>query len=180
MRRPEPVDNERFFLPDEIIVSKTDLKGIMTYVNPVFCRVACYTEAELLGKNHNLIRHPDMPRGVFKFLWDRIQAGHEVFAYVKNLCKTGEYYWVLAHVTPTFGPKGEIVGYHSNRRVPAREAIAAVEPVYRDLIALEAKIPNPKKAAVAGMQAIVDLVVGAGFPSYDAFVFSIINARRAA
>lgn len=179
--KPVPNDTERFFLPSEIIVSKTDLKGRMTYVNRVFCSVAGYTEGELLGKPHNLIRHPDMPRGVFKLLWDRLEDGHEVFAYVKNMCKGGEFYWVLAHVTPTFGASGEIVGYHSNRRVPARESIAAVESVYRDLMALEAKYSNPKEAAAAGMQAILKLVKSAGFPSYDAFVFSIINsARRAA
>lgn len=179
--KPVPNDTERFFLPSEIIVSKTDLKGRMTYVNRVFCNIAGYTEAELLGKPHNLIRHPDMPRGVFKLLWERLEAGHEVFAYVKNMCKGGEYYWVLAHVTPTFGASGEIVSYHSNRRVPARESIAAVEAVYRDLLALEAKYSNPKEAAAAGMQAILKLVESAGFASYDAFVFSIINsARRAA
>lgn len=178
--RPAPNSTERFFLPSEIIVSKTDLKGRMTYVNRVFCKVASFTEGELLGKPHNLIRHPDMPRGVFKLLWDRLEAGHEVFAYVKNMCKGGEFYWVLAHVTPTYGESGEIVGYHSNRRVPAREAIAAVEGVYRDLMTLEAGFSNPKEAAAAGMQAVLDLVQSAGFRSYDEFIFSIINSTRRA
>ena len=182
MTRPTraPSGKEVFWPDEDIIVSKTDLKGKMTYVNSVFCQVSGYEESELLGKPHNLIRHPDMPRGVFKLLWDRIQAGHEVFAYVKNLCKGGEYYWVLAHVTPTLGPNGAILGYHSNRRVPSREAISAVESVYGELLALEAKISNPKRAAEAGMKAVLDLVESAGFPSYDAFVFSIINARRVA
>ena len=178
--RPKPNGQERFFDRDEIIVSKTDLKGRMTYVNRVFCRVAGYTEAELLGKPHNIIRHPDMPRGAFKLLWNQIQSGHEIFAYVKNLCKDGSHYWVLAHVTPTFNDSGQIISYHSNRRVPSRKAITAVEKVYQATLSVEYGFSNPKKAAEAGLQFLIDQVAESGFSSYDEFVFSIINQRRAA
>ena len=95
---------ERFFDKDEIIVSKTDLKGRMTYCNDVFLRIAGYTEQELLGQPHSIIRHPDMPRCVFKLLWDTIGAGKEIFAYVINRAKNGDHYWVLAHVTPSRDP----------------------------------------------------------------------------
>ena len=121
LRRPvRPTGVERTFGQDEIIVSKTDLKGRITYANRVFLQVAGYTEREVLGAPHSLIRHPDMPRSVFQLLWDTIQGGREVFAYVVNLAKNGDHYWVLAHVTPTFDDAGKIVGYHSMRRLPAR------------------------------------------------------------
>ena len=104
MREPtiRPTAVERTFKEDEIIVSKTDLKGIITYANRTFLEVAMYSEDEVLGQPHSLIRHPDMPRCVFKLLWDTIQGGEEIFAYVKNMAKNGDYYWVFAHVTPTF------------------------------------------------------------------------------
>lgn len=114
---------EKSFGKDEIIVSKTDLKGRITYVNRVFMSVAGYEEDELLGEPHSLIRHPDMPRCVFKLLWDTIQAKNEIFAYVINRCKNGDHYWVHAHVTPNFDAQGAVVGYHSNRRVPDRRIV---------------------------------------------------------
>ena len=114
--RPHLTGVERTFGDDEIIVSKTDTKGRITYANRVFQQVAGYTEDELLGKAHSIVRHPDMPRCVFKFLWDTIGAGNEVFAYVLNKAKNGDHYWVFAHVTPTFDDHGRIISYHSNRR----------------------------------------------------------------
>lgn len=139
---------ERVLAPDEIIVSKTDLGGRITYANRVFQRISGYSEAELLGAPHSLVRHPDMPRGVFQLLWETIEAGEELFAYVVNRAKNGDHYWVLAHVTPTFDARGTIIGYHSNRRAPARKAIETVLPVYRELCALEAACADRKEAMV--------------------------------
>lgn len=92
--------------PDELrfdenlfIVSKTDLKGNITYANDLFIEISGYTEKELIGAPHNILRHKDMPRAVFKLLWDKIQKGEEIFAYVKNRAKSGKYYWVHAYVT---------------------------------------------------------------------------------
>jgi PAS domain S-box-containing protein len=118
---------ERTFGEDEIIVTKTDPKGRITYANDVFLRVAGYTEAEVLGKAHNLVRHPEMPRCVFKYLWDTIASGEEVFAYVLNRARNGDHYWVFAHVTPTFDQHNRIVAYHSNRRSPSREAVGMIQ-----------------------------------------------------
>ncbi len=112
---------ERFFDQDEIIVSKTDLKGHIQYANRVFMRVGAFEDREVMGAPHSILRHPDMPRCVFKLLWDRIQEGHELFAYVLNRANNGDHYWVLAHVTPSFDGSGNLNGYHSNRRVPNRE-----------------------------------------------------------
>ena len=108
MARPEPTGKERTFSDDEIIVSKTDPKGRLTYVNDVFCKVGLYSEDELVGQPHSIVRHPDMPRSIFALLWERIRAGREIFAYVKNMAKNGDYYWVLAHVTPSYDGNGQI------------------------------------------------------------------------
>ena len=115
--------HERFFDPTEPIVSKTDTKGRITYANAVFRHIADYSEEELLGAPHSILRHPDMPRCVFKLLWDTISTGNEIFAYVINRAKNGDHYWVFAHVTPSFDKTGKIISYHSSRRVPRRDAI---------------------------------------------------------
>src|SRR5476649_17918 len=100
---------ERTFGDDEIIVTKTDTKGRITYANDVFLRVSAYPETEMLGQPHSMIRHPDIPRCVFKLLWDELEARREIFAYVLNLAGDGAHYWVLAHVTPSVGSDGRVV-----------------------------------------------------------------------
>ncbi len=163
---------ETFFADDEIIVSKTDPNGRLTYVNDVFLKVSGFTEDELIGQQHSIIRHPEMPRTVFKLLWDTIGEKSEIFAYVKNRCKNGDHYWVLAHVTPTYDNRRAVIGYHSSRRVPRREAIAAVEPIYRALSAEENRHADRKKALVAATQTLNDLLTEKGM-RYDEFVLSL-------
>ncbi|CAA7623464.1 PAS domain-containing protein [Magnetospirillum sp. UT-4] len=163
---------ERHFGTDEIIVSKTDTKGRITYANDVFMRVAGYTEREVLGQPHSIIRHPAMPRCVFKLLWDTIEAGDECFAYVVNRCKNGDHYWVLAHVTPTFDAARSIVSYHSSRRNPPREAVAKAEGLYRELAAIEAAADDRKAGMEAAFLALIDRLHAAGL-RYDEFVFTL-------
>ena len=163
---------ERFFEPDEIIVSKTDLKGCITYANEVFMHISGFIEPELLGKNHNIIRHPDMPRCVFKFLWDTIQARKEIFAYVINRCKNGDHYWVFAHITPSFDHAGRLAGYHSNRRVPTREAIDQITPIYTELLNEEKKHKNPRKQWEASLPMLVAKLDGLGI-TYDELMFTL-------
>jgi len=169
-RRPSGV--EAFFDREEIIVSKTDARGRITYANHVFLRVAGYTEAEILGQPHSCIRHPDMPRCVFKLLWDTIQRGDEVFAYVVNMAKNGDHYWVLAHVTPTFDKSGQIIGYHSNRRCPDRSAVDAIRPIYAALLDAERGFATKADAIASSTKVLVDTLAKAGV-SYEAFVFSL-------
>lgn len=163
---------ERSFGTDEIIVSKTDPKGRIIYANEVFLRLAGYSEAEIIGQPHSIIRHPAMPRCVFKLLWDTIQAGQEIFAYVLNRSKNGDHYWVLAHVTPTFDAQGNIVSYHSNRRSPRREAVAKAETLYRDLLAVEAAAEDRKQGMENSFKVLVDKLQALGVP-YDEFVFAL-------
>ncbi len=170
---------ERHFGRDEIIVTKTDLQGRITYANDVFCRVAALDEREAVGQPHNLIRHPDMPGGVFALLWDRIQAGQEIFGYVLNLAADGRHYWVFAHVTPTFGRDGAIVGYHSNRRAASRHAIDVITPVYRDVRAAEHRAGGGSVAAARAGAAALEERLGDLGPAYDRFVWDLARAAAA-
>lgn len=164
---------EQFFDENELIVSKTDLKGRLTYCNDVFLRIAGYSEKECLGEPHSMIRHPEMPRCVFGLLWETIQDGREIFAYVVNRCKNGDHYWVNAHVTPSRDGSGNIVGYHSNRRVPDRDILTnTIMPLYQDLLAEEARHSNRK----TGMQSSTDMVtklLSERNVAYDEFVATL-------
>ena len=134
-----PTAVERVMREDDFIVSKTDLTGRIIYGNRIFIEFSGYTERELLGAQHNIIRHPDMPRGVFKLLWDTIQAKEECFAYVKNMAKDGSYYWVYANVTPNYDRDGQVTGYFSVRRKPSAEGVRTLAEIYRAMLDIERK-----------------------------------------
>lgn len=176
MRRTEivPTGVEHQLGWDEIIVSKTDPQGHLLYINDVFVEISKYAEAELIGQPHSIVRHPEMPRSVFKLLWETIATGQELFAYIVNLSKDGGHYWVLAHVTPTFDANGAIVGYHSNRRAPARAAIAQIEDLYRTILRAENSAGSTPAALEAGTQALNDALEQRGL-SYDEFVWNLTN-----
>ncbi|UFH58797.1 PAS domain-containing protein [Sulfurovum mangrovi] len=135
MQRPEPIDEE-FKFEEGLIVSSTDLKGIITYANRKFCEIANYSRGELIGKNHNMVRHPDMPKAAFQELWDTIKSGKEWTGIVKNLRKDGRYYWVYSHITP-IEKNGEIIGYTAARRPASQTEINEVIPLYKDLLEKE-------------------------------------------
>jgi PAS domain S-box-containing protein len=174
MARPTiaPTGVERFLPDNGMIVSKTDTRGIITYANRLFLDVAGYANSEAIGKPHNIVRHPDMPRCVFKLLWDRIANGQEIFAYVVNMAKNGDHYWVFAHATPSYDDAGNVTGYHSNRRCPRRAAIAAIEPLYRQLVAKEAQHRSPKEGLAASEAMLAGILKDKGV-DYDQFVFSL-------
>lgn len=153
---------------DDLIVSKTDPKGRITYANRRFMEIAGYAEPELLGQPHNIIRHPDMPRGVFRFLWQTLQSGEEFFGYVKNKTATNGYYWVFANITPDYTSGSQLAGYFSVRRRPNRAALAQVNDWYRQMRAIEAKQSSPK-AAEASMQWLLEQVDRQGM-SYKGLV----------
>ena len=163
---------ERTFDADELIVSKTDLKGRITYANRVFLRIADYTEDEVLGQPHSIIRHPHMPRCVFQLLWERIQAGREIFAYVVNAAKNGDHYWVIAHVTPSFDGDNKVAGFHSNRRRPSPKQISAIKPVYDALLTEEKRVED-RRAGLAASSALFKQMLEKKGVEYDAFVLSI-------
>lgn len=169
----QPSGKERHFKPEELIVSKTDLKGRITYANEVFLRLSDYTEKEVLGQPHSLIRHPDMPRCVFKLLWDQIEAGNEIFAYVINMGKKGDHYWVYAHVTPTFDANHKVIGYHSNRRVADPKVLSdKIIPLYAELRKIEESTSNRKDGMHAASDALAKKLSDAGM-AYDKFIQSL-------
>ena len=172
MSRQQITGIERHFAADEFIVSKTDAKGFITYVNDVFLRIADYRVEEVVGKPHNLIRHSWMPRCIFKLLWERIQSGEEILAYVVNRTKYGDHYWVFAHVTPSYGEDGKILGYHSNRRVPSSTALKVIQPLYKTLREIEDTASTPKQGVQLSMQEVNKWVTEKGM-SYDALIHTL-------
>ena len=128
----DKISNEWFFPQEAYILSETDAKGIILYVNDVFCEMAGYTEDELIGQPHNIVRHRDMPRIAFKGLWDDIQTKGFWTGIVKNLRKDGGHYWVHATALKKVNSNGEVT-YLSIRRVPDRSAVEACIPLYAEL-----------------------------------------------
>ena len=133
MRRDTVViDNEVTFSDTQELVSTTDKRGVITYANKIFCDVAGYTSEELVGKNHNMIRHPDMPSQAFKDMWTHLEAGQPWQGIVKNRCKDGSYYWVDAFVTPIYNGC-ELIGYQSVRVKPKAQQVQRAEQLYKDI-----------------------------------------------
>ena len=128
---------ERQVSADAFLVSKTDTKGKITYCNIPFAQIVGAKGNELIGKPHNIVRHPDMPRVVFKILWEYVKNKKEVFAYVKNKSLDGSFYWVFANVTASLDQSGNIIGYYSVRRKPNPKALEVIIPLYRQLLEAE-------------------------------------------
>ncbi len=136
--KPTPLDIEIELDPKRYIVSETDAKGKITYCNDYFMEVSGYSEEELIGKPHNIVRHPDMPKVVFKLLWETISAGKNINPLVKNLAKDGRYYWIFTEFeirkdTDT----GEIIGYHAARKSISKHVIEIIADLYAELLQIE-------------------------------------------
>jgi PAS domain S-box-containing protein len=132
-RRVWATDIETPYPEGRLIVSRTDPAGFITHVNPSFVLMSGYTEQELIGAPHSILRHPDMPAAAFRNLWDTVRSGRVWQGYVKNLRKDGGYYWVKATVIPNVRD-GRIVGYTSVRRRPSREKVEASRALYSSLV----------------------------------------------
>ena len=168
-----PTQHESYFSIDELFFSTTDKKGVITSGNSVFTRVSGYTFTELFGKPHNIIRHPDMPRAVFKLLWDYLDAGKLIAAYVKNLAKDGSYYWVVALAIPIDD------GYLSIRFKPSSSFFALIPEVYRELCDIENEHEADDRGWKSGMDAATErllaILASLGFGSYDAFMHAALR-----
>lgn len=140
MKRPEPVDSQIILDSKRYIVSKTDPKGVIEYGNDYFVEISGYTEVELIGQPHSIIRHPDMPKVVFKVMWDRIKKGQNIMAVVKNMAKDGRYYWVVTEFEPKYDPiTNEIISHTAFRKAAPKKAIDTMIPIYAKLIEIENK-----------------------------------------
>ena len=161
--KPQPVNEEVVLNKKDFIVSRTDLKGYITYVNDYFIEISAYKKNELIGVNHNIIRHPDMPRLIFKVLWDHIKAGEKVFAFVKNLRKDGKFYWVLTEVEPA-RKNGEVIGYYSFRVRAPRHALKEISQVYAKLLEAE------KDGGMRASKEVMDNFLAKKKITYDEYV----------
>jgi len=160
-------NQELTFGEEEFIVSKTDLNSKITYGNALFIKMSGYDEFDLLGQPHNILRHEDMPAVVFKLLWNRIKEGKEIFAYVKNKTKNGDYYWVFAHVTPSFNTNREITNFHSVRRKPTDKALNTIKPLYATLLQHE------RNGGVNASETALNQILKDKGLTYDEFILSL-------
>ena len=138
-RNQQTVNEEVSYSTDKELVSTTDLRGVITYANPAFCQVAGYSAEELIGKNHNIVRHPDMPAAAFADLWQKLKQGQSWRGLVKNRCKDGRYYWVDAFVTPIYEQQ-KLVGYQSVRVKPDSKLVERANQSYPAIAA--GKVPS--------------------------------------
>ncbi len=160
----EPKNIESKFEIDELFFSTTDLKGIILSGNDVFIRVSKFAKEGLIRKNHNIIRHPDMPRAVFKAVWATIKQGKPFVGYVKNMAKDGSYYWVLACIYPMFDEEGNIKKYLSIRLKPSSELFKIIPDFYKEVLKVE-HMEGMDKALEFMLNKIKEL----GFESYEEF-----------
>jgi PAS domain S-box-containing protein len=138
MQKPEPLDEEIILDPKRYIVSETDEKGKITFCNDYFMEVSGYSLEELIGKPHNIVRHPDMPKVVFKLLWETIGAGKNINAVVKNLAKDGRYYWIFTEFEIRKDTdNGNIIGYHASRKTISKHVIEIIADLYSELLKIE-------------------------------------------
>ena len=170
-RNIQPTQKERVMRDNDFIVSKTDLKGRITYANKIFIEFSGYSQDELFNIQHNIIRHPDMPRGVFHLLWQTLQAGKEFNGYVKNMSKDGGFYWVFANVTPSFDNNNRVIGYHSVRRKASQKAIDVLTPIYREMLMAE-KNAGAKNAIDASTSLLLEKLDQQGV-GYEQFALSL-------
>lgn len=171
----ELVNEERLFRIEELFFSITDPRGVILHRNDVFTRISGYSTAELIGAPHSILRHPDMPRVVFKLLWDTIEAGQTIAAYVKNLAKDGRYYWVMAVVMPSRD------GYLSIRLKPSSPLFPVVQKLYGELLSIEQAIESEPKRRPEAMQASAARLMEAlkvhGFRDYQAFMQTALSTE---
>ncbi|SJN55593.1 Aerotaxis receptor [Vibrio ruber DSM 16370] len=169
-------EQEVSFDRNELIITKTDLQGKITYANRTFMRVANYVEADLLGRDHNLIRHPSMPRGVFYGLWHALKSGTEFFGFVKNYTSDKNYYWVFANITPDrIGT--DVVGFYSVRRVAPKDAVQTIEGIYQKMRELE-QATERKQAPEVSWRWLVDLIHQQYHMEYEEYIIDLYQQHR--
>lgn len=167
-----PTQQEIFIQDGDFIVSKTDSTGRITYCNPSFIQYSGYQEIELLGKPHNIIRHPDMPKSVFNLLWETIKSGKEFHGFVKNMRKDGSFYWVFANVTPSYkGNRHDIIGFHSARRKPNRDKLNQIIPLYEAMLKAE-RNAHSNQALAAGSAVLTEFLSSSG-KTYREYILTL-------
>ena len=167
--KPIPVDEEIKLVPYKTIMSKTDPKGIIEYANDYFVEVSEYKEWELMGQPHNIIRHPDMPKIIFKLLWDRLKSKQNIHAIVKNLSKSGKYYWVVTDFKWKEDEDGNIVAYYSRRKAIPESVKSFMQDFYARLRTIE------EKSGMEGSSAYLEGYLEDLGKTYDEFVLDLFG-----
>ncbi len=160
-------NNEKVLSENDFIVSKTDQKGVITYGNRIFIDISGYKKEEIIGANHNLIRHPFMPKVAFKMVWELISQKKEFFGFVKNLSKDGGYYWVFAYITADLDSKGNILGYTSVRRKASKNAIEEITSIYQLLNDAESR------GGISASEKILNEYLNDNKTTYEKFVHQL-------
>ncbi len=172
MLRPEPIDEAISLDSKRYIVSKTDSRGVIEYGNDYFVEISGYKESELIGQPHSMIRHPDMPKIIFKLMWERIQSGESIFAVIKNLAKDGRYYWVITEFDSKVDPlTNKIVKYTAFRKAAPQSVIDAITPLYAKLVEIEAQ------SGVEGSEKYIVGYLEDQGKSYDEFINELIGNK---
>ena len=169
--RPIVLDKEIVFSKKKFIVSKTDTKGNIFFVNKNFAEVSGYSAEELMGMPHNVLRHPDMPRAIFFLIWNSLKAGREVSGVVKNLAKSGQYYWVIADFSIKFNHQGEIQSFTAFRRAAPLQVIEEIEPMYETMLEIE------KKHGIKGSLSYLESFLEEKHLSYDEFLEELVQPK---
>ena len=169
--RPIPLDEEIKFSKKKFIISKTDIKGKILFINKNFCEISGYSEEELVGAPHNILRHPDMPKAVFYLVWQSLLAGRRISGVVKNLAKDGRYYWVIADFEPKLNAEGNITALTAFRRAAPDNVIETVEELYRTMLSIEKK--HNMEKSLAYLEGFLE----ESGTSYDDFIQELIRPR---
>ncbi len=168
LKRPALIDEEIELNHKKYILSKTDTRGVIEYGNEYFVEISGYQEEELVGQPHSIIRHPDMPKVIFKFLWSRIKNRQDITAVVKNLAKDGRYYWVMTEFQIKVDEiTDEITGYFAYRRAAPKDVVQKIEPLYRKLLDIE------KVSGVNGSEKYLTALLESKNIAYDDFINEI-------
>ncbi|MBL4900394.1 MAG: PAS domain-containing protein [Colwellia sp.] len=166
-----PTLKENLLKYDDLIVTKTDLKGNITYCNECFLNISALEEKEALNQPHSIIRHPDMPKAVFQLLWNTLKQGDEFFGIVKNLSTDGNHYWVFANITPSFDESGKTIGYFSVRRKANSALVKIMSNLYKKMLQAEVSQNNAQQAIEASTQILTDFIDEQGV-SYNEYLIS--------
>jgi len=169
--RPIVIDKEIVFSKKKFIVSKTDTQGNILFINKNFCDISGYSEEELIGSPHNVLRHPDMPKAIFFLVWNSLLSGREVSGVVKNLAKSGEYYWVIADFSIKRDDQGQIKSFTAFRRAAPNQVIEHIEELYTTMLNIE------KKHGMEGSLSYLEAYLEEHEMSYDTFLGNLIKPR---
>jgi len=169
--RPIVLDKEIEFPSKKFIVSKTDKEGKILFVNKNFCEISGYARNEILGAPHNVLRHPDMPRAIFYMMWKSLLAGMEISAIVKNLAKSGEYYWVIADFSMQRDKYGKIETLTSFKRIAPSFVSESMETLYMEMILAE------KKSGIEGSLVCLEKFLEEKGVSYNEFLEDLVEPK---